>query len=87
MVTLLFTNQGLVFESRLRLKSRAPVIMEVGEDGVPPQICYLAVPVNKNKPEFRKPVSGEVGEAIEAWLAVRPESAGNRRPTGPAPGR
>lgn len=37
-----------------------------------PTICYLLVPANKYKPEFKKPVAAEVGKAIEAWLAGRP---------------
>jgi len=51
-------------------------LLEAGEDGVQPAICYLTVPVNKYKPEFRKPVAGEVGKAIESWLAIRPDQPG-----------
>ena len=31
-------------------------LLEAGEDGVQPAICYLTVPVNKYKPEFRNPL-------------------------------
>ncbi len=51
-------------------------LLEDGEGGVQPSICYLTVPVNKYKAEFRKPVAGEVGKAIESWLAVRPDQPG-----------
>jgi hypothetical protein len=34
--------------------------------------CQLMVPVNKTSPAFSKPVDAIVGEAIEAWLKVRP---------------
>jgi integrase len=47
-------------------------LLETNGEGVQPSICYLMVPTNKYKPEFRKPVAGEVGKALEAWLAVRP---------------
>ncbi len=51
-------------------------LLEDAAGGVQPSICYLTVPVNKYKPEFRKPVAGEVGKAIESWLAVRPDQPG-----------
>jgi integrase len=51
-------------------------LLEDAAEGVQPSICYLTVPVNKYKPEFRKPVAGEVGKAIESWLAVRPDQPG-----------
>jgi integrase len=47
-------------------------LLETNAEGAQPSICYLMVPTNKYKPEFRKPVAGEVGKALEAWLAVRP---------------
>lgn len=52
------------------------LVLEGSPDGVQPSICYLTVPVNKYKPEFRKPVAGEVGKAIDSWLAIRPEQPG-----------
>ena len=48
-------------------------LLETNPEGVQPSICYLTVPTNKYQPEFRKPVAGEVGKAVEAWLAVRPD--------------
>lgn len=36
-------------------------------------IVWLRVPANKFKPEFVKPVCTEVGDAVKAWLAVRPK--------------
>lgn len=36
-------------------------------------IVWLRVPANKYKPEFVKPVQSEIVEAIEDWLAVRPQ--------------
>ncbi len=51
-------------------------LLEDGEDSVQPSICYLTVPVNKYKPEFRKPVAGEVGKAIDLWLMIRPDQPG-----------
>ena len=51
-------------------------LLEESADGGQPSICYLTVPVNKYQPEFRKPVAGEVGKAIESWLAVRPDQPG-----------
>jgi integrase len=47
-------------------------LLETNAQGVQPSICYLMVPTNKYKHEFRKPVAEEVGKALEAWLAVRP---------------
>ena len=35
-------------------------------------MCLLDVPTNKTSPAFTKPVDRLVGEAIEAWQAVRP---------------
>ena len=47
-------------------------LLETNAEGAQPSICYLMAPTNKYKPEFRKPVAGEVGKALEAWLAIRP---------------
>ncbi|MBA3262286.1 MAG: tyrosine-type recombinase/integrase [Thermoleophilaceae bacterium] len=42
-----------------------------GEEGRP-AVCLLDVPTNKTGPSFTKPVDRSVGEAIDAWEAVRP---------------
>src|SRR6185369_5252762 len=36
-------------------------------------VCLLDVPVQKNRNEFTKPVDPIVGQAIEAWQALRPD--------------
>jgi integrase len=51
-------------------------LLDATVEGELPSICYLTVPTNKYKPEFRKPVAGEVGKALEAWLAIRPHQPG-----------
>ena len=35
-------------------------------------VCFLDVPVNKTGTAFTKPVDGVVGQAINAWVRVRP---------------
>ena len=39
----------------------------------PKKVCWLDVPTNKNGTAFTKPVDPAVGEAVQAWEAVRPE--------------
>lgn len=36
-------------------------------------ICLLDVPVTKTSTAFTKPVAGVVGQAVDAWEAIRPE--------------
>jgi len=46
-------------------------------------VCLLDVPVHKTGVDFTKPVEPQVGEAIEAWEAVRPAQPQHRdRKTG-----
>jgi integrase len=42
------------------------------EGAVSRSICLLDVPVHKTGTDFTKPVDPQVGQAIEAWEAVRP---------------
>lgn len=37
------------------------------------ELLYLNVPVNKYQAEFAKPVTGEIADALQAWLDVRPK--------------
>jgi len=48
-------------------------LLEDNGEGVAPSICWLSVPANKYKPEFRKPVPASVGRAVDRWRAVRVE--------------
>jgi len=43
----------------------------IGAAGNKP-VCLLDIPTNKTKSDFTKPVDPQVGQAIEAWEAVRP---------------
>jgi len=41
-------------------------------DGAPDRVCLLDVPAHKTGAPFTKPVDALVGQAVEAWEAVRP---------------
>jgi hypothetical protein len=41
--------------------------------------CELKVPANKTTPSYIKPVDAIVGEAVEAWLKIRPEAQAAHR--------
>ena len=41
-------------------------------DGAPDRVCLLDVPAHKTGAPFTKPVDALVGQAIDAWEAVRP---------------
>ena len=43
-------------------------------------VCLLDVPVHKTGTAFTKPVDPLLGQAIEAWQALRPRSADHARP-------
>ena len=43
-------------------------------------VCLLDVPVHKTGTAFTKPVDPLVGQAIEAWQALRPDAAHTARP-------
>ena len=38
-----------------------------------PAVCLLDVPVHKTGTSFTKPVDAVLGQAIDAWQAIRPE--------------
>ena len=71
-VALLWLFAGLRVDEILRLRVGAirwqtTLTATTGE-----RVCLLDVPTNKTSPAFTKPVDRLVGEAIEAWQAVRP---------------
>ena len=51
----------------------APVSGDSGEVLARDAVCLLDVPAHKTGTAFTKPVDSLVGEAIEAWQAVRPD--------------
>jgi integrase len=72
-VGILWLFAGLRVDEILRLRVGAIrwQTETAGEDGRP-AVCLLDVPTNKTGTAFTKPVDRTVGEAIEAWEAVRP---------------
>ena len=76
-VALLWLFAGLRVDEILRLRVGAirwqlsTVVAAAGDDDGE-RVCLLDVPTNKTSPAFTKPVDRLVGEAIEAWQAVRP---------------
>jgi integrase len=70
-VALLWLFGGLRNDEIWRLRVGA-VRWQTPADPGQPAVCLLDVPVNKTGTAFTKPVDRTVGEAIEAWEAVRP---------------
>jgi integrase len=64
---------GLRVDEILRLRVGAARWQHdtAGEDGRP-AVCLLDVPTNKTGTAFTKPVDRTIGDAIEAWEAIRP---------------
>jgi len=76
-VALLWLFAGLRVDEILRLRLGAIRWQDsfddsAGDDGGCDRVCLLDVPVNKTTSAFTKPVDRLVGEAVEAWQAVRP---------------
>jgi integrase len=73
-VALLWLFAGLRVDEILRLRVGAIRWQTTPEDtGDRGEVCLLDVPTNKTTSAFTKPVDCLVGEAIEAWQAVRPQ--------------
>jgi integrase len=72
-VALLWLFAGLRVDEILRLRVGAIRWQASGDnaDGEA-RVCLLDVPVNKTTSAFTKPVDQLVGEAVDAWQAVRP---------------
>ena len=70
-VALLWLFAGLRVDEILRLRVGAIRWQTTPSDG-DGRVCLLDVPTNKTTSAFTKPVDRLVGEAIEAWQAVRP---------------
>jgi hypothetical protein len=74
-VALLWLFAGLRSDEILRLRVGA-IRWQTTPDGVDGdgdgRVCLLDVPVNKTTSAFTKPVDPLVGDAVEAWQAVRP---------------
>ncbi|HLI57663.1 MAG TPA: tyrosine-type recombinase/integrase, partial [Actinomycetota bacterium] len=68
--TMLWLFAGLRIDEISRLRLGA--IRWVPDEGDRPAVCLLDVPTNKTGTAFTKPVDRLVGEAVEAWEAVRP---------------
>lgn len=71
-VAMLWLFAGLRVDEILRLRVGAirwQTRPDAGGDG---RVCLLDVPVNKTTSAFTKPVDPLVGDAIDAWQAVRP---------------
>jgi integrase len=71
-VALLWLFAGLRVDEILRLRFGAIRWQTTHGDGDGGRVCLLDVPTNKTSPPFTKPVDRLVGDAIEAWQAVRP---------------
>ena len=72
-VTLLSLFAGLRVDEILRLRVGAIRWQTPAEnEGHEQRVCLLDVPTNKTTSAFTKPVDRLVGEAVEAWQAVRP---------------
>ncbi len=72
-VALLWLFAGLRVDEILRLPVGAIRWHTVPDDtSKGAQVCLLDVPTNKTTGAFTKPVDRLVGEAVEAWQAVRP---------------
>jgi integrase len=72
-VAMLWLFAGLRVDEILRLRVGAIRWQTTPDDtGNGGHVCLLDVPTNKTTSAFTKPVDRLVGEAIEAWQAVRP---------------
>jgi integrase len=72
-VALLWLFAGLRVDEILRLRVGA-IRWQASRDNADGEarVCLLDVPVNKTTSAFTKPVDQLVGEAVDAWQAVRP---------------
>jgi integrase len=71
-VALLWLFAGLRVDEILRLRVGAIRWHTPNDDRGDGRVCLLDVPVNKTTPAFTKPVDRLVGEAVDAWQAIRP---------------
>ena len=71
-VALLWLFAGLRVDEILRLRVGAIRWHTPPDPGDGERVCLLDVPVNKTSGAFTKPVDGLVGDAIDAWQAIRP---------------
>jgi integrase len=71
-VALLWLFAGLRVDEILRLRVGAIGWQTTPESDASERVCLLDVPTNKTTSAFTKPVDRIVGDAIEAWQAVRP---------------
>jgi integrase len=71
-VALLWLFAGLRVDEILRLRVGAIRWHTPNDNGGDGRVCLLDVPVNKTTPAFTKPVDRLVGEAVDAWQAIRP---------------
>jgi integrase len=71
-VALVWLFAGLRSDEVSRLRVGCVRWQQPTGDSASPPICLLDIPVNKTGADFTKPVEPQVGQAIEAWEAVRP---------------
>jgi integrase len=72
-ITMMWLFAGLRTDEVMRLRVGAIRWQEDADPtGGPQRVCLLDVPVNKTSTAFTKPVDPLVGDAIQAWEAVRP---------------
>ena len=71
-VALLWLFAGLRVDEILRLRVGAIRWQTTPDTDGGERVCLLDVPTNKTTSAFTKPVDPLVGDAIEAWQAVRP---------------
>jgi integrase len=79
-ITIVWLFSGLRANEIQRLHVGCTRLQEPVQDDTQPgqkmtkPVCILEVPVSKTGTAFSKPVDPVIGEAIDAWLAVRPET-------------
>lgn len=71
-VTLVWLFAGLRSDEICRLRLGCVRWQAPDHDEPAPSVCLLDVPTHKTGTDFTKPVDPLVGQAIEAWEAVRP---------------
>lgn len=72
-VALVWLFAGLRSDELSRLRVGCVRWQQPSEDESKRPVCLLDVPVHKTGVDFTKPVEPQVGEAIEAWEAARPQ--------------
>jgi hypothetical protein len=71
-VAMLWLFAGLRVDEIRRLRVGAIRWQTTPDSGTSERVCLLDVPTNKTTSAFTKPVDRIVGDAIDAWQAVRP---------------